>query len=313
MRDTPAAMNTAPENDPHASPRPMKGVLLAGGLGTRLAPMTGAISKQLLPIYDKPLIYYPLSTLMLAGVRDVLVISSPEHLPLFQRLLGDGRGWGMRFEYKAQPRPEGVAQALVLAESFLDGARCALALGDNILHSTGLTGELAEAARFETGAVCFAYAVRDARAFGVIEFAEDGSVAGLEEKPARPKSEWAVTGLYFYDERAPELARTLTPSARGELEITALNQLYLDQGRLQARRLPRGATWLDTGTLDGLVAAAEWVRAVERQHGYKVACPEEIAWRKGWIDAGALRRLAKAIPNEYGAYLRDIARSEAGR
>ncbi len=290
-----------------SDPKRLKGVLLAGGLGTRLAPLTTAVSKQLLPVYDKPLIYYPLSTLMLANVREVNIISSPDHLPLFKRLLGDGEHWGMRFDYQVQDRPAGIAQALTLSEDWLDGARSALALGDNLLYSTGLTGLLLEAADFDEGAVCFAYSVRNASAFGVAEFDEEGQVLSLEEKPEHPKSNWAVTGLYFYDETAPARAKTLRPSERGELEITDLNRTYLDDGTLAAIRLPRGAAWLDTGTLDGLVSAGEWVRAVERQQGFKVAAPEEIAWRKGWIDDTQLLHLAGAMKNEYGGYLKRLA------
>jgi glucose-1-phosphate thymidylyltransferase len=285
----------------------LKGILLAGGLGSRLAPMTTAVSKQLLPVYDKPLIYYSLSTLMLAGIKDVCVVSSPEHLQLFKRLLGDGSAWGMGFDYIEQAKPSGIAEALILAEDWLDGSRCALALGDNLLYANGLTGLLKEAGSFKSGAVCFAYQVRDARGFGVISFDADGNPDTIEEKPKKPRSDWAVTGLYFYDSTAPSRARALTPSKRGELEITDLNRSYLQDGGLDVVRLPRGATWLDTGTLDGLVTAAEWVRAMERQQGFKVACPEEIAFRSGWIDAPALNALGRKIKNEYGAYLRSVA------
>jgi len=291
-----------------SDPKRLKGVLLAGGLGTRLAPLTTAISKQLLPVYDKPLIYYPLSTLMLADIREVMIISSPDHLPLFKRLLGHGEQWGMRFDFQVQDKPAGIAQALTLSEDWLDGARCALALGDNLLYSTGLTGLLQRAARFDRGAVCFAYTVGDASAFGVAEFDAEGRVISLEEKPKKPRSNWAVTGLYLYDETAPARARALTPSARGELEITDLNRTYLHDGALSAIQLPRGAAWLDTGTLDGLVSAGEWVRAVERQQGFKVAALEEIAWRKGWIDSGALKTLSAKLKNEYGDYLSDLAK-----
>lgn len=284
----------------------MKGVLLAGGLGTRLAPLTAAISKQLLPVYDKPLVYYSLSTLMLAGVREVLVISTPDHLPLFQRLLGDGERWGMAFSYQVQDTPAGIAQAPVLAGDWLAGSRFALSLGDNVLYSTGLTGLLRDAAAFRSGAVCFAHAVRDPSQFGVVEFDGDGRAVHLEEKPEQPRSSWAVTGLYFYDETAVERAKHLTPSSRGELEITDLNRSYMDEGALDVRKLPRGATWLDTGTLDGLVSAGEWARAVERQQGLKIACPEEIAWRNDWIDDAALEALGAALNNEYGAYLRGL-------
>lgn len=281
---------------------------MAGGLGTRLAPLTSAISKQLLPVYDKPLIYYPLSTLMLADIRQVNVISTPDHLPLFGKLLGTGEQWGMEFHFTTQNRPRGIAEALTLSRDWLDGARCALALGDNLLYSTGLTGLLQKAATFESGAVCFAYPVGNASAFGVIEFSGDGKIRSLEEKPKKPRSNWAVTGLYFYDQTAPERVESLTPSERGELEITDLNRSYLHDGALNSIQLPRGATWLDTGTLDGLVNAGEWVRAIERQQGFKIASPEEIAWRKGWIDDAALYTLSQSFKSEYGTYLLNLLR-----
>lgn len=291
---------------PISSDQETKGILLAGGLGTRLAPLTTALSKQLLPIYDKPLIYYPLSTLMLAGIRKINVISSPEHLPMFRTLLGTGEQWGLEFEYTVQDKPAGVAQAITLSRDWLDGARSALALGDNILYSTGLTGLLKDTLKFESGAVCFAYPVGNASAFGVVEFAEDGRILSLEEKPKKPRSNWAVTGLYFYDKTAAERVAGLKPSDRGELEITDLNRSYLEDDALSSVRLPRGATWLDTGTLDGLVNAGEWVRAIERQQGFKIAAPEEIAWRNGWIEDDALRSLAKSFKSEYGKYLRNL-------
>lgn len=300
-------MTPEPIQDPTGPTR--RGILLAGGLGTRLAPLTTAISKHLLPIYDKPLIYYPLTTLMLAGVREVALVTSPSQQALYEALLGDGSQLGMRIEYRIQDEPRGIAHALIVAEDFIAGGPSALALGDNILYSTGLTGELKKAARHETGAVCFAYPVRNPRAFGVVEFDRDGRPVSLEEKPERPKSDWAVTGLYFYDGQAVERARALTPSARNELEITDLNQAYLDAGELSVVRLPRGATWLDTGTLDGLVSASEWVRATERQNDFKIACPEEVAWRNGWIDTADLRRLADRYANEYGSYLRELCES----
>lgn len=283
-----------------------KGILLAGGLGTRLAPLTTALSKQLLPIYDKPLIYYPLSTLMLAEIRSINVISSPEHLPMFKKLLGSGAQWGLEFEYTVQDSPAGVAQAITLSRDWLDGSHSALALGDNILYSTGLTGLLQDTLKFDSGAVCFAYPVGNASAFGVVEFAEDGRILSLEEKPKKPRSNWAVTGLYFYDSTAPDRVARLKPSDRGELEITDLNRSYLEDGSLSSVRLPRGATWLDTGTLDGLVNAGEWVRAIERQQGFKIAAPEEIAWRNGWIDDDALRALSKGYRSEYGKYLKQL-------
>lgn len=291
---------------PTSSDQKTKGILLAGGLGTRLAPLTTALSKQLLPIYDKPLIYYPLSTLMLAGIREINVISSPEHLPMFRTLLGTGEQWGLEFEYTVQDEPAGVAQAITLSRDWLEGARSALALGDNILYSTGLTGLLKDTLKFESGAVCFAYPVGNASAFGVVEFADDGRILSLEEKPKKPRSNWAVTGLYFYDNTAPDRVARLKPSNRGELEITDLNRSYLDDGALSSVRLPRGATWLDTGTLDGLVNAGEWVRAIERQQGFKIAAPEEIAWRNGWIDDDALRALSRKFKSEYGAYLKTL-------
>lgn len=294
---------------PISSDQKTKGILLAGGLGTRLAPLTTALSKQLLPIYDKPLIYYPLSTLMLAGIREINVISSPEHLPMFRTLLGTGKQWGLVFEYTVQDKPAGVAQAITLSRDWLDGARSALALGDNILYSTGLTGLLNDTLEFERGAVCFAYPVGNASAFGVVEFADDGRILSLEEKPKKPRSNWAVTGLYFYDNTAPDRVARLKPSDRGELEITDLNRSYLEDGALRSVRLPRGATWLDTGTLDGLVNAGEWVRAIERQQGFKIAAPEEIAWRNGWIEDDALRSLANSFNSEYGKYLKGLLRS----
>jgi glucose-1-phosphate thymidylyltransferase len=286
-----------------------KGILLAGGLGTRLAPLTRAVSKQLLPIYDKPLVFYPLSTLMLASVREVLVISTPDHISQFEKLLGDGADWGMQISYKVQPEPKGVAEALILAEDWLDGAPSLLALGDNILYSTGLTGLLMDSVQPRTGATIFAFPVQDPSQFGVVDFDETGAATSLEEKPAKPRSEWAVTGLYVYDETASEKAHTLSPSPRGELEITDLNRLYLAEETLNVVRLPRGTTWLDTGTLDGLVTAGEWVRATERQHGFKIACPEEIAWRNGWITQGQMAQIGSQYKNEYGAYLKRLSDS----
>lgn len=288
-----------------------RGILLAGGLGSRLAPLTLAVSKQLLPIYDKPLIYYPLTTLMLAGVREIALVTAPAQRPLYEALFGDGSHLGMVIEYREQDEPRGIADALLVAEDFIGGRPSALALGDNILHSTGLTGVLREAAARQNGAVCFAYPVKNPRAFGVVELDEQGRPVSLEEKPENPKSDWAVTGLYFYDGQAGERARTLKPSQRNELEITDLNRLYLDAGELTVVRLPRGATWLDTGTLDGLVSASEWVRATERQNDFKIACPEEVAWRNGWIDTDQLAHLASRFKSEYGQYLAEIA--EHGR
>lgn len=284
-------------------PSEMKGILLAGGLGTRLAPLTRAISKHLLPIYDKPLIYYPLSNLMLIGIREIALIISPSQRALYEALLEDGHHLGLEITYIEQSRPEGIAQALILAEEFLSQSRCALALGDNILHSAGLSQDLRAAAAFEHGAVNFLYPVREPSAFGVAELGADGQIVSVEEKPERPKSNWAITGLYFYDSRASSFARRLTASSRGELEITDVNREYLRLGELRGIKLARGATWLDTGTLDGLVSASEWVRATERQHDFKIACPEEIAWRNHWISTDQLRALAVRHHNEYGQYL----------
>ncbi|EAP90093.1 Glucose-1-phosphate thymidylyltransferase, long form [Oceanicaulis sp. HTCC2633] len=286
-----------------------KGILLAGGLGTRLAPLTQSVSKQLLPIYDKPLVFYPLSTLMLAGIKDVLVISTPDHIDQFKRLLGDGSDWNMHISYQVQAEPKGVAEALILAESWLDGAPSLLALGDNILHSTGLTGLLLDSVQPSQGATIFAFPVQDPSQFGVVDFDENGAAISLEEKPSNPRSEWAVTGLYVYDETASQKARSLSPSTRGELEITDLNKLYLSEKTLNVVRFPRGTTWLDTGTLDGLVTASEWVRATERQNGFKIACPEEIAWRNGWISREQLAAISLRYKNEYGAYLKRLSDS----
>ena len=286
----------------------MKGIVLAGGLGTRLHPMTIALSKQLLPIYDKPLVYYPITNLILAGIRDISLISSSTHLPLYKALLGDGSDWGVNFHYIEQKRPEGIAQALLLAEDWLAGSRSILALGDNILYAPGLTGLLRNAVTSTSGAVCFVYPVRDARPFGVVGFDENGRPSSLEEKPKQPKSNLAVTGLYIYDETAVDRVRTITPSARGELEITDLNRSYLNDGALEVVQLPRGSTWLDTGTLESMVTATEWVRAIEIQQGFKVGCPEEAAWRNGWISSDALAALGKTLKSDYGQYLREISK-----
>lgn len=281
-----------------------RGIILAGGAGTRLYPATLGVSKQLLPVYDKPMIYYPLSTLMLAGVREVLVISTPRDLPLFRQLLGSGSQWGMRFEYSEQPRPEGLAQALIIGEAFLGGASCALALGDNLFHGYSLTGLLEQAAARESEATVFGYEVSDPERYGVMSFDQAGRVTGIEEKPQKPASRYAVTGLYFYPSDAPRLARELTPSARGELEITDLNRRYLDQGRLRAELFGRGMAWLDTGTHESLLQAAVFVQTLEARQGLKIACVEEIAFRRGWIDAGQVLELAKALGgNAYGQYL----------
>ena len=285
----------------------LRGIVLAGGSGTRLYPATLPTSKQLLPVYDKPMIYYPLSTLMLAGIREVLVISTPRDLPRFQELLGDGEAWGMRFAYEEQPRPEGLAQAFVLGASFLDGARAAMVLGDNLFYGYGFRGLLEEVARREDDATVFGYRVKDPERYGVVAFDDAGRVIDIEEKPDRPKSPFAVTGLYFYPPDVVERARLLRPSSRGELEITDLNRSYLEDGLLRVERLGRGMAWLDTGTHDSLLQASNFVATLEARQGLKIACPEEIAYRQGWIDADRLASLADRLgANGYATYLRDL-------
>jgi glucose-1-phosphate thymidylyltransferase len=282
----------------------MKGIILAGGSGTRLFPITLGASKQLLPIYDKPMIYYPLSTLMLAGIKDILIISTPEDVPRFENLLGDGSQWGVRFEYKTQPTPDGLAQAFVLGKEFIGDDNVCLVLGDNIFYGHDLRAMLRRATRLEAGAKVFAYQVRDPERYGVVDFAADGTVRSLEEKPERPKSRFAVTGLYFYDNRVVEFAESLTPSARGELEITDINQKYLERGELTVETMGRGYAWLDTGTHDAMLDAGQFIETIERRQGLKVACPEEIALSNGWIDAAQLEALAQPLAKSgYGEYL----------
>jgi glucose-1-phosphate thymidylyltransferase len=289
----------------------MKGILLAGGSGTRLHPMTLAASKQLLPVYDKPMVYYPLSTLMLAGIRDVLVISTPDDLPQFRRLLGNGERLGMRFAYAAQPSPDGIAQAFLIGRDWLEGEACALALGDNLIHGDHLSATLRAAAARPVGATVFAYQVRDPERYGVVSFDAAGRPVELVEKPAAPTSNWAVTGLYFYDRQVSELARTIRPSARGELEITDLNLLYLRSGDLHVEKLSRGCAWLDAGTPDSLLQAATFVQTIQSRTGMLVGCPEEVAFRMGFIDADVLRSHARGLgKTELGRVLLELAEGE---
>lgn len=288
----------------------MKGIILAGGKGTRLYPLTQAVSKQVLPVYDKPMIYYPLSMLMLAGIREILVISTPEDLPLFERLLGDGSRWGLSFEYAEQAEPRGLADAFIVGEEFIGGESACLILGDNIFFGHDIPKELRAAAELGTGATIFAYPVRDPERYGIVEFDDDGKAISLEEKPEKPRSNFAIPGLYFYDQRVVEFAKNLKPSARGEIEITDLNRIYLEMGELNVLQLGRGTAWLDAGKHEALLQAANFVQAVEERQGVMISCPEEIAYRMGYITLDDLAELAKGYPNSYGEYLQRLANKE---